>query len=93
MSEFNPSEHNIPDVNAHLEKNPSELQAVLDAEKAGKNRPTLVSELEERVKGVPTPVEPKPVEVSPAPTPVATTKFFGKEYEVTPEGGHRMKKS
>lgn len=90
MSEFNPSEHNIDDVNAHLEQNPSELQAVLDAEKAGKNRPTLVSSLEDRVSKVAVPAEPAPVTVEPSPTP--TSKVFDTEYEVTPERGYRVKK-
>jgi hypothetical protein len=37
----------------------------------------------------PKPTEPKAVEVSPADAP--TIKVFDKEYEVTPEGGHRRK--
>ena len=38
MSEYNPSEHNIEDVNKYLEENPTQLQAVLDAEKAFGNK-------------------------------------------------------
>lgn len=86
MSDFNPSEHNIDDVNAHLEQNPSELQAVLDAEKSGKNRPTLVKSLEDRVAGVPVAAESKPVEVAPAPAPGLLDQF-----DVSPERGHRRK--
>lgn len=93
---FNPSEHNIADVNAYLEENPTQLQTVLDAEKAGKNRPTLVADLEERVKSVPVQTEPSAVTVAPADqsTPnTAQASFFGKQYEVTPDGGHRLKRS
>lgn len=86
MSDFNPSEHNIDDVNAHLEQNPSELQAVLDAEKAGKNRPTLVSSLEDRVAKVAQPAEAMPVTVAPAETPGLLSQF-----ERTPERGFRRK--
>lgn len=86
MSDFNPSEHNIDDVNAHLEQNPSELQAVLDAEKSGKNRPTLVKSLEERISGVPVAAESKPVTVAPAPVPGLLDQF-----DVSPERGFRRK--
>lgn len=86
MADFNPSESNIADVNAYLEQNPSELQAVLDAEKAGKNRPTLVSSLEERVAGVPVAAESKPVTVAPAPTPGLLEQF-----DVSPDRGYRRK--
>jgi len=89
MSDFNPSEHNIDDVNAHLEEHPEELQAVLDAEKAGKNRPTLVSSLEERVAQTPVAAEPKPVTVAPSPTP--TTVGLLDQFERTPERGFRKK--
>jgi hypothetical protein len=37
----------------------------------------------------PKPAEPAPVEVAPDAAP--TRKVFDKEYEVTPEGGHRVK--
>ena len=89
MAEFDPSDHNLDEVHAHLEKNPSEAQAVLDAEKAGKNRSTLVSELEEQLKSVPQPVESAPVEAGLSATPTKTDKVFDKDYEVTPERGYR----
>lgn len=84
--DFNPSEHNIDDVNAYLEENPSQLQAVLDAEKSGKNRPTLVSSLEERASKVAVSTEGSSVTVAPAPTPGLLDQF-----EVSPERGYRRK--
>lgn len=111
MTEYNPADYNIADVNAYLEKNPGEVQAVLAAEKArgADARSTLVSSLEEQAASVTqptesapvegglseTPAEPgeptesKPVEVSPSPAP----SFFGKNYEVSPDKGYRVKQS
>ena len=41
--EFDPSEHNVEEVQAYLaDADDTETQRVLDAEKAGKNRSTLV---------------------------------------------------
>ena len=44
---FNPAEHTVAQVQAYVDANPSQRQAVLDAERAGKNRTTLVDSLEE----------------------------------------------
>lgn len=89
MTDYNPADHSVADVKAHLEKNPQDLNAVLEAEKARGDsaRSTLVSSLEEQAKAVPEAVEPKPVEVAPGPTP--THSFFGKDYVRTPDGGFR----
>lgn len=84
-TEFDPSEHNIDDVNAYLEENPNDLQRVLDAEKAGKNRSSLVSALEEKVAGIPQPVSSS-VTVEPAAAPGLLDQF-----EVSPERGYRKK--
>lgn len=43
---FDPSEHNIDDVKAHVGAHPDELDAVLAAERDGKDRSTLVEWLE-----------------------------------------------
>lgn len=43
----------------------------------------------EKAAEAPEPTEPKAVEVSPEETPTAS--FFGKEYVVTSDGGHRLK--
>lgn len=91
MSEYNPADHKVEDVEAHVEKNPAEAQAVLEAEKARGDdaRKTLVASLEKVVEGqheVPQAAEAAPVEVSPSPTP---TLVGGTEFEVTPERGHR----
>lgn len=43
---FDPGTATVADVQAHVEANPGERQAVLDAERAGKNRTTLVEWLE-----------------------------------------------
>lgn len=88
--EFDPADYNIPDVNAYVEDNPDDAQRVLDAEKARGDsaRSSLVSALEKQL----TPVDPpKAVEVSPTDASVQTVSFFGKEYEVTADGGHKMK--
>ena len=44
--EFDPSDHNVDEVKAYVADNPDEVGAVLAAEKAGKNRSTLVEALE-----------------------------------------------
>ena len=41
-SGFDPGEHTVDEVKAHVDANPDQAQAVLDAELAGKNRTTLV---------------------------------------------------
>lgn len=85
-SEFNPSEHTVDDVHAHLKENPEDAQRVLEAEKAGKNRSTLVSGLEEQLASVPVAAEPKAVVVEPASAPGLLDQF-----EVTAERGYRKK--
>jgi hypothetical protein len=45
---FDPGAHTVADVEAYVDENPDELDAVLAAEKAGKNRVTLVEALEDR---------------------------------------------
>lgn len=43
---YDPSEHTVDEVQAYVADNPDQKDAVLKAEKAGKNRTTLVSALE-----------------------------------------------
>lgn len=43
---FDPGEHTVDEVKAYVGEHPDERQAVLDAERAGKNRTTLVEWLE-----------------------------------------------
>ncbi len=40
-AEFNPAEHNVPDVLAFVEAHPELADAVVNAEKAGKNRTSI----------------------------------------------------
>jgi hypothetical protein len=42
---FDPADHNIDDVLKHLEAHPDQVEAVLAAERAGKDRATLVTRL------------------------------------------------
>lgn len=44
--EFDPADHNVDEVNQYIQENPDDLRRVLEAEKSGKNRTTLVSSLE-----------------------------------------------
>lgn len=44
---FDPGEHTVADVIAYVAEFPDSRAAVLDAEKAGKNRVTLVEQLEQ----------------------------------------------
>ena len=44
QAQFDPGEHTVADVQAYLEKHPDEYDAVLAAEKAGKNRATLTGD-------------------------------------------------
>lgn len=46
---YDPAAHTVSEVLAYVDENPDETQRVLDAEQGGKNRSTLVSELEERL--------------------------------------------
>ena len=46
---FDPSTRTVADVIAYVDANPGEVQAVLDAERAGQNRVTLVNDLQGRV--------------------------------------------
>ena len=43
---YDPADHTVDNVKLHVEKHPDELEAVLQAETAGKNRSTLVDWLE-----------------------------------------------
>lgn len=43
---YDPGEHTVVEVQQHVEEHPEETQAVLDAERSGRNRSTLVSWLE-----------------------------------------------
>jgi hypothetical protein len=45
---YDPGEDNVDDVLAYVDENPDEADRVLAAEKAGKNRTTVVSQLEAR---------------------------------------------
>jgi hypothetical protein len=45
---FDPGAHTVAEVEAYVDDNPDEVDAVLAAEKAGKNRVTLVEALEDR---------------------------------------------
>lgn len=99
MAEFNPAEHSIADVKAHLKKNPAEAQRVLDAEKArgGDARSTLVSHLEGQLESTPVAAGPKAVTVAPGdqsePNSVSSERnISGKNYTVTPESGYRVSK-
>lgn len=101
MTEFNPKDHNIPEVEAHLKSNPNDLQAVLDAEKAGKNRPTLVSALEAQVEATPQTVGSQPVEGGAAEPTAEGTRASDRRpvpglldgFERTAERGFRRKQS
>jgi len=46
--DFDPGDNNVDDVLSYVDKNPDQKAKVLKAEKAGKNRTTLVSQLEAR---------------------------------------------
>ena len=43
---FDPADHTVAEVEEYVDANPDQQAAVLDAEKAGKNRTTLVEPLE-----------------------------------------------
>lgn len=45
---YDPGDDTVADVQAYVEANPGERQAVLAAERAGKDRSTLVAWLEEQ---------------------------------------------
>jgi hypothetical protein len=44
---FDPSEHNVEEVVTYVQGNPDEKDAIVEKEKAGKNRSTLLAKLEE----------------------------------------------
>lgn len=46
---FDPSEHTVDETKAHLTEHPEDAAAVLDAEKAGQNRTSLVGWIEQRL--------------------------------------------
>ena len=43
---FDPGAHTVADVEAYLDEHPDEIDRVLEAERAGKNRTTLVDDAE-----------------------------------------------
>lgn len=43
---FDPADHNVDDVVKYVEANPDQRDAVVEAEKSGKNRSTLLTQLE-----------------------------------------------
>lgn len=93
MTDYNPADHTVEEVETYVSENPASAQAVLEAEQArgDDSRKTLVASLEKTVgdqQEAPVAAEPKPVTVAPNPTP---TTLLGKEYEVTPERGYRVK--
>lgn len=95
MDGFNPADHNIDEIQAHVKENPLEAKAVLEAEEARGDdaRVTLVTYLQELVAGqpdVPVPVEPAAVTVAPVDqSELKTDNVFGKDYTVTPDRGYR----
>jgi len=93
MSEFNPADHKVDEVKAHVEEHPEDAKAVLEAEKSGENRVTLVGHLEELVANqpeAPVPSEPAAVTVAPVDqSDVKTDQVFGKDYTVTADRGYR----
>lgn len=97
MAEFNPADHNVEDVKSHVADNPQDAKAVLEAEQARgeDSRSTLVKHLESVVEGqheAPVAAEAPAVSVEPNPTPTAAGRsLLGKEYEVTPDRGYRVK--
>ena len=42
-SDFDPGDHTVAEVEAYLDEHPDEIDRVLEAERAGKNRTTLLS--------------------------------------------------
>lgn len=91
MSAYDPSEHNVGEVEAHVEENPAEAKAVLEAEKARGDdaRKTLVASLEKIVEGqseAPVPVSAPAVTVEPAAAPGLLDGF-----DVSPDRGYRRK--
>lgn len=49
FEEFDPADHKVEAIKAVVENDPSIAQAMLDAEEAGKNRPSLVNWLRETI--------------------------------------------
>lgn len=47
MTEFDPAEHTVAEVLEHLQENPDDTFAVLEAERDGKNRSSLTGLLDE----------------------------------------------
>lgn len=82
---FDPNDHKVDEVKAYVNEHPDDAARVLEAEKAGQNRTTLVSSLEDGLKSVPVAVEPKPVTVAPSYPGLLDG------LEVTPERGYRRK--
>jgi hypothetical protein len=92
MSDFDPSDHTVPEVEDYVDQHPDEAGAILDAERAGKNRTTLVTFLEAAGQPTATPqtegdegevaVKPEDENVSPpGEYPVEGTWGYGEEAE------------
>ena len=97
---YNPADHSVDEVKAYVKENPAEAKAVLEAESARgeDSRSTLVSHLEKVVDGqqeAPVPAEPKAVTVAPADQSDLKDagSILGKDYEVSPDRGYRVKRS
>jgi hypothetical protein len=91
--QYNPGDHTVAEVKEYVEENPAQASEVLEAEKAGQNRTTLVSHLEALVEGqadVPQAAEAAPVVVAPAPTPTKQDTILGKNYTVSADRGYRV---
>jgi hypothetical protein len=52
MSDFDPSDSTVEEVKEYVETNPDDVEDVLEKEKAGKNRSTLIEYLSARQGGV-----------------------------------------
>lgn len=90
MAEFNPADSHVDEVKAYVEAHPGELAAVLEAERAGKNRSTLVSYLEELGAGAPeAPENVEPESVTVAPADQSAANILGVDYTVSPDRGFR----
>ena len=89
--DFNSVEASIPAVKEHVEANPDSATSILEAEQARGDdaRGSLVSWLEKKLKPA-EPVAPTSQTVAPA-EPGQTRTVHGKVYDVTPEGGHRLR--
>lgn len=72
MSEMDPGEHTVDEVKKYAEEHPDEVQDILDAEREGKNRTSLVTWLEGQPRAgesVDQPEQDQPEESEPDPLP------------------------